>query len=103
MNHRPQDDIPYEVIVKHIIEDYRRLLHNNDTLKDYARSLERKIETLNEELSLRAYKNERMHSQLVQARRERKRMQAYSAYIRGIAMSEGLTIPPPPTFDDDDT
>lgn len=42
--HRPQDDIPYEIIVKHVIEDYRKLAKANDDISKYARLLEQEIE-----------------------------------------------------------
>lgn len=40
------NDIPYEVRMKYIIEDYRKLLKAKNTLTAYAKRLERRVEEL---------------------------------------------------------
>ena len=58
-NHRPQDDVPYEVIVKYIIRDYRRNLQAIEMLEPYTRHLEEVVRKQHEELqALRKYKSE---------------------------------------------
>lgn len=44
--HRPQDDLPYERRMLYIIQDYRKLLEQNERLADYCKKLERDIENL---------------------------------------------------------
>ena len=42
----PQNDVPYEVQMKYIIEGYRKLLKEMESLEPYTRKLEEEVKTL---------------------------------------------------------
>ena len=42
---RPQDDLPFEVQVKHIIKDYHRISKNTDAITKYAKWLEEELKS----------------------------------------------------------
>ena len=78
---RPQDDLPYEQRMKHIIEGYRWLLDENDRLAAYAKSLERKIENLEKDITYRAGKNVEVSAKFVEQNREVKRLRAHIRWL----------------------
>ena len=49
--HRPQDDVPHEVIVKHIIRDYRRINHHVEEARKYAEDMEKENKELRAKLA----------------------------------------------------
>ncbi len=49
-NHRPQDDIPYEQMMKRIIEDYRKKCETNDRLHSRVHVLEEQTQRLSKNL-----------------------------------------------------
>ena len=77
----PQDDLPYEQQMKHIIEHYRWLLDQNGRLAAYARSLEKKVEALEKDLANRAAKNMNLHERFVEKNRECKRLKAHIEWL----------------------
>lgn len=80
-HNRPQDDLPYEQRMKHIIQGYRRLLEQNEKLADYARSIERKIGFLEKEITTKAAKNVEISNKFVEKNRECKRLKAHIKWI----------------------
>lgn len=78
---RPQDDLPYEQRMKHIIEHYRVLLEQNERLVNYAKKLETKIGELEEKLSLSKHSNEKNHNRFIEKNRETKRLQAHISWL----------------------
>lgn len=79
---RPQDDIPYEQIVKHIIEDYYRLEEQLEKVAAYARKLEREVENEKKERAKKAATNSRMQEKLTEARRKITRLEGYIHWLR---------------------
>lgn len=82
-NTRPQDDIPYEVRMKVIIESHRKLEERLETLKAYARKLERKVDDLNDKLAKKKMSNQSVHEKFVLANREKKRYKARCEWLEG--------------------
>lgn len=79
---KPQDDLPYEQRMKHIIEHYRWLLDQNDKLAAYARSLEQKVKYLEKDLTYRISKNVQISEKFVEKNREVKRLRIYIAWLK---------------------
>lgn len=69
---RPQDDIPYEVRMKYIIQGYRRLEQKLEKLVAYAKKLECENEELQDQISLKGWKNQQMSEKNTLYRRENK-------------------------------
>lgn len=69
---RPQDDIPYEVRMKYIIMGYRRLEQKLEKLTAYAKKLERENEELQDQISMKGWKNLQMSEKNTLYRRENK-------------------------------
>lgn len=80
-NRRPQDDLPYEQRMKHIIQHYRWLLDQNDRLAAYARKLEGKIEHLENELAERKRRNRNISDKVLEKTREVKRLHAHIEWL----------------------
>ena len=78
---RPQDDLPYEQQMKHIIRHYRWLLDQNEKLAAYARKLEREIDKLMEKTAKQAMTNASEHERIIQVRRERDRLKAHIEWL----------------------
>lgn len=79
--HLHNPDIPYEQRMKYIIEDYRRLLDWNERLAAYARALEEKVKNLEEDVSVKWYKNSEMSRRLIEKNRECKRLKAHIEWL----------------------
>jgi len=79
---RPQDDLPYEQRMKHIIEHYRWLLEQNDRLAAYARSLEQKIEAQGDRLAKAQVSRDAYYEKLVEKRRECRRLSAHIEWLK---------------------
>lgn len=79
--HLHNADIPYEQRMKYIIEDYRRLLDQNERLAAYAKALEKKIEDLERDLTYRIGKNVEISARFVEKNRECKRLHAHIKWL----------------------
>ncbi|MBQ9560584.1 MAG: hypothetical protein IJV08_11505 [Bacteroidaceae bacterium] len=79
---RPQDDLPYERRMLYIIRDYRRLLEANERLAAYARSLEQRIEELEDKRARQAMANKAQREMNTQYHREIKRLKAHIDWLR---------------------
>ena len=80
---RPQDDLPYEQQMKHIIEHYRWLLDQNEKLAMYAKKLEHRIELLKDNITKKGEVNLRQGEANVQLNRENKRLKAHISWLTG--------------------
>ena len=78
---RPQDDLPYEQRMKHIIEHYRWLLEQNDRLAAYARKLEQTVSEQSEKLAKRTATNRSLSDRFVEKNRENKRLKAHIEWL----------------------
>lgn len=74
--HRPQDDIPYERRMFYIIQDYRKILEQNERLAAYCKKLEKDIEDLKLKRYEQGEKNKKMAEICSKRGREIKRLKA---------------------------
>lgn len=79
---RPQDDLPYEQHMKHIIKGYRYLYDKMEQLVPYTKELEEKNKNLNEKLSVANHRHDITFGKLVAARREVKRLTAHIEWLK---------------------
>lgn len=77
-----RNDIPYELQMKRIIEDYRKLLDAKDKLTAYAKRLERKVERLEEERARQGFVNARQGEKNTELKRKCKRLNATIGHLR---------------------
>ena len=95
-HHRPQDDIPYEQLMKHIIEDYHRLQRQLDYIVPYTKKLEAKIEYLKDENARKGLTNKTNKERLVAKNREMKQWRDYAlALYQAARLNNPLPTPPP--------
>jgi len=74
--HRPQDDIPYERRMFYIIQDYRKILEQNEQLAAYCKKLEKEIEKLRQKSTEQGLTNKNLAEICTKRSREIKRLKA---------------------------
>lgn len=79
---RPQDDIPYEQIVKHIIEDYYRIQERLEKLVDYTKKLERDYENEKKQRISKGEKNKIIGERFTVINRKYKRLYTFLEYLK---------------------
>ena len=71
-NKRPQDELPYEVRMKYIIKDYRKINKHVDAARKYAEDMERENKELKEEIRKLQKRITAAHDQYEAALRKQK-------------------------------
>lgn len=92
---RPQDDIPYEQRMKFIIQGYRKLYEDNEKLVTYLKQLEQEIEEYKELLSVSKHRFEKKNRELVEKRREMKRLSARITLLEEKLLEYGIDLRTP--------
>lgn len=92
---RPQDDIPYEQRMKFIIQGYRKLYEDNEKLVTYLKQLEQEIEEYKELLSVNKQRFEKKNRELVEKRREMKRLSARITFLEEKLLEYGIDLRTP--------
>ena len=80
--HNPQDDLPYEVRMKYIIQDYRRMIERVETISNYAKKLEKENKELAETISIKKLKHQITYRKLVDVRRENKALKKHNLMLQ---------------------
>lgn len=74
IKHKPQDDLPYEVQMKYIIEGYMKLKEKLEYIAPYTKKLEKKIEYVKKEIASKAAKNQHLSELNTKYRKQIKRL-----------------------------
>lgn len=94
IKHRPpQDDLPYEVQMKFIIESYRKLEDKLEYITPYTKKLEKKIEYVKREIASKAAKNQYLSELNTKYRKQIKRLIKRVEELEKILKDNGIDIP----------